>query len=86
MPEGKHGTALFQLEMVNAIPQEAEIQLRVLWGARDPWLTLGTAALVFGHFMGDLLSQQKRNPAAVVQNLHMYFHTLIHTMGGAKVV
>lgn len=44
MPEGKHGTALFQLKMVNAIPQEAEIQLRVLWGTWGLWLTLGTAA------------------------------------------
>lgn len=77
MPEGKHGTALFQLEMVNALPQEAKIQLKVPRRARGPWLTLVTAALVFGHFMGDLLSQQKRNPAAVVQNLLMYFHQLI---------
>lgn len=68
MPEGKHGTGLFQLEMVNALPKEVEIQLNAAGSAKP------TAALVFGHFMGDLLSQQKRNPASVVQNLVTYFH------------
>lgn len=54
--------------------QEAEIQLRVLGGQHVRWLASGMAALVFGHFMGDLLSQQHRNPAVVDQNINMYFH------------
>lgn len=54
--------------------QEAEIQLRGLGGEPVRWLASGMAAPVFGHFMGDLLSQRQGNPAAVDRNLNMYFH------------
>lgn len=48
----KHGKGLFQLEMANVIPQEADIRLVAQDRQQVRWLTSGMTTLVFGHFTG----------------------------------
>lgn len=80
MPEEKAWRSLVPTGDGECHSPESQDPAERVGGEQVRWLTVGTAR-VFGHFTGDLLSYQKRNPAAVDQNLNMYFHGLNHCDG-----